>query len=267
MLCIAVSNQKGGVGKTTIASNVAVALGQLGLRVLAVDCDPQASLTLDVFGAEPQPTHTLAALVDPMIPVRPPFDDVVVPVVAPGVDLLPALLGPLSLAQRSIDADSVNGPLSLRRVLGPIGDRYDVALLDLPPRLDGITVPGLVASDGAIIVVRPNGAEYTSTHTFARHIDAIRATPYNPHLSLLGVLLSDVDVDAAETKLYRQLMFDEGWPLLPQEIPHSRLVSKALTERRMPVTEAYPNSAVAGVFRNVADELVGRLAAIPEQVA
>ncbi len=145
---VAISSEKGGVGKTTTASNLAAAWGALGQRVLALDFDPQFALTRS-FGVVPSniPATVFELLTEDGVD----SDDVVVPDVAPGVDLVPARreLRRLEIALVS----EVRREEFLDQALEGLRSRYDMVVIDSPPNLGLLTVNVLCAADEVIVPV------------------------------------------------------------------------------------------------------------------
>lgn len=262
MFTVTLGNQKGGAGKTTCAANLAAIAGAAGLRVLAVDSDPQGQLT-ESFSAEAIEGASLGELLDRSVANRPTFDQVRLRSVAPGVDLLPAEERPLERAERDMDADALGGLTVVRSLLEGVAGDYDLVLIDTPPRLTSLTVGPLVASDAAVIVMKPQSFHFLSARAFAAKVQQVAASPLNPRLALLGVLFNAEDADAEETAVIENLVSDAGWPLFRSRIPESRLASKAAL-RGKPAVLAYPNQPVAAAFRAATDELLELLAALPE---
>jgi chromosome partitioning protein len=153
-LISAVVNQKGGVGKTTTTFNLGVGLARLGKRVLLVDLDPQAALT--VSAGIPLP-HLTVSVYQALL------DDTVDPVsiicqTASGVDVLPATL---DLAAAEVELVNMTlRELVLRDVLSRLQDRYDHILIDCPPSLGLLTINALAAADQVII---PLQCEFLAT--------------------------------------------------------------------------------------------------------
>ncbi|HEV8636988.1 MAG TPA: AAA family ATPase [Chloroflexota bacterium] len=177
----AVVNQKGGVGKTTTAFNVGVALHRMGRRVLLVDLDPQAALTASAG----IPVAQLAASVYQAL-----LDDAVDPATLvlsthSGVDVLPSTI---DLAAAEIELVNVTlRELVLKDVLAKIRDRYDHVLIDCPPSLGLLTVNALAAADRVLI---PLQCEFLATRGLTlllRTLDKVRAR-LNRDLEVAGIL-------------------------------------------------------------------------------
>ncbi|TQI65226.1 chromosome partitioning protein [Bosea sp. AK1] len=169
---MAVVNFKGGSGKTTTAAHLAQYLALHGYRVLAVDLDPQASLTA-LHGYQPeydiQPNQTMYAAVrydDDRLPLR----DVIRKTYFPGLDLIPGNLElmeyehdtPRALAER--DAEPFFGRVAT--ALGTVADDYDVMILDCPPQLGFLTLGALCAATGLLITVHPQMLDVMSMCQF-----------------------------------------------------------------------------------------------------
>lgn len=257
MRTVTVGNQKGGAGKTTATANLAAVAGESGLRVLAVDADPQGQLT-ESFGATARPGQTLGELLDLSLPVRPSFDDVYLHAVAPNVDLLPAEVRPLEHAEREMDSDALGGLTVLRDVLRTVAERYDLVLIDTPPRLTSLTTGPLVASDAALLVMEPRAFHFFSARAFVAQVERVAASPLNPRLRLVGVLLNAVTRESEEATTVEGLVNDAGWPLMTARIPASKLASKAAL-LGMPAVIAYANQPVTVAYLEAADELLTRL--------
>lgn len=261
MLTVTLGNQKGGAGKTTCTANLAAICGEAGLRVLAVDADPQGQLT-ESYGAQAEPGRSLGELLDRSVPGRPTLQEVRLHGVAAGVDLLPAEERPLERAEREMDGDALGGLTVVREVLAGVADDYDLILIDTPPRLTSLTVGPLVASDAALLVMKPQAFHFMSARAFTAKVEQVAASPLNPALRLIGVLFNAEDSGAEESRVVEQLVFDAGWPLFTARIPDSRLASKAAL-RGVPAAIAFPNQSIAASFRAAADELLDRLAKLP----
>jgi chromosome partitioning protein len=178
---VAVVNQKGGTGKTTTTANLAVAFADRGRRVLAVDIDPQASLTF-YFGHDERALEA----------ARKTLFWALVGDVAAG-DMLcgdnPALL-PASIALAKADVELMAEPGSswvLKESLAPLRERFDLVLIDCPPTLTLLTVNALAAADTALVPVK---TDLLSTLGISQLMDTVQKVRRraNPSLTITGVL-------------------------------------------------------------------------------
>ncbi|MFZ1454913.1 MAG: AAA family ATPase [Saprospiraceae bacterium] len=183
---IAIANQKGGVGKTTTAINLAAAIAILDKRVLLIDADPQANATsgLGVKSAEISAT-IYDCLVDGTDPV-----DAIVKTNTPNLDLLPSSI---DLVGAEIELVSVSSrEYRMKDVVAKIQDKYDYIFIDCLPSLGLITLNALVAADSVIVPVQ---CEFFSLEGFGKLKDTINLVQQllNPKLEVEGVVLSMYD--------------------------------------------------------------------------
>ena len=183
---IGIVNQKGGVGKTTTAINLAACLALEGLKVLLVDCDPQANAS---SGLGFQRDDNRNSIYDVLMG-DPPAVQVILPTEVESLWLLP---GSKNLTGANVElAGATDRALRLRRALQPIQDRFDLVILDCPPALDLLTLNVLVAAESLIV---PMQAEYFALEGISElisNLERVRAS-FNPDVTIEGVLLTMYD--------------------------------------------------------------------------
>ena len=175
---LALANQKGGVAKTTTTLNLGVALKDMGLRVLAIDLDPQSNLSMsqgiDVEALDTGMYHVLTS----GLPMSSIIQQREIDVAPAGIELAGAELALSAMIGRE---------RALERALRPLRETYDYILLDTPPSLGLLTINAMVASDGVIVPVQ---CEYLSLRGLAQLRETLRQVRdnLNPTVDIVGIL-------------------------------------------------------------------------------
>ncbi len=183
---IAITNQKGGVGKTTTAVNLATGLVACGKQVLLVDFDPQGNASTGLGVDESTRTTNSYRLLTGESEITSCLYDTIVP----GLHLVPATMDLSAIEVELSDVEARE--FHLKQALAPIKGRYDYVLIDCPPSLGLLTVNALSAADAVIVPLQCEFYALEGLTQLLRTVDAVRAG-LNPELAMQGIVLTMFD--------------------------------------------------------------------------
>jgi chromosome partitioning protein len=257
---VAVVNQKGGVGKTTTALNVAASFALEGYSVLLLDCDPQANATSGLGFARGEDRLSIYDVLLGEAQVA----DAVIDTPVQGLKLVP---GTRNLIGANVELVGVEErEFRLRTALEPVRRAYDFIVLDCPPALDLLTLNALVAADRLLV---PMQAEYFALEGISELISTLDkvAAAFNPELGLEGVLLTMYDDRTNLSQQVRENLVNFfGDKLLTTTVPRNVRLAEAPSHGQPAVTYD-PRSRGAEAYREIAVELLKRNGLKPKPAA
>lgn len=228
---IALTNQKGGVGKTTTAVNLGVSLAQQGKKVLLIDADAQANLTMSLGYNRPDDlSETLSSIMQDVIDDNPLNVQKAILHHKEGVDLLPSNIELSGLEVRLINA--ISRESVLKTCINEIKNNYDAVLVDCMPSLGMLTINALAAADSVVIPTQPHYLSAKGLELLLRSVSKVKRQ-INPKLRIDGILMTMVmprtniskEITATVKNAYGQRI-----KVFDSQIPHSIRAVEATAE-------------------------------------
>jgi chromosome partitioning protein len=240
---IAVLSQKGGTGKTTVVRTLSDILRRAGLRVLAVDLDPQGNLS-DYFDLPPDTEPTIADVLAGRAKAEDAITDGVI-------------AANLSLAEAELMLTAKMGrEMTLRRALAGVSDEYDIALIDCPPALGLLTINALVAADAALVTAE---AQYFALQGVEQAMEVVELArdSLNEELTLLGVLLNVADMRTIHSREALASLKERYGESVFDTVIRSSIAYAESAERATSILDHRPD--LAADYLALADEALARL--------
>jgi chromosome partitioning protein len=253
---IALANQKGGVGKTTSTINIASALANRGRRVLVIDADPQASLTVS-FGYNPDELETQEKTLYFSILGDKPLSALAL---GENPQLVPSSIQLADAEPELITNILLNAATVLKERVKEVREQYDFILIDCPPTLGLLTINGLTAADAVLIPVETNNLSVRGVELLFKTIEKLQAR-LNPDLQILGVLPTKYNPrythDNEVLHKLKERLLERGVRIF-NPIHRSTAFDKATVEGKSAV-ELSPDILGVQVYQSVADEILVKI--------
>ena len=251
-IIIAIANQKGGVGKTTTAVNLAAAFALKNHRTLLIDLDPQANTTLTFFS----PEEITGSIYDVLSDQRLSVTQVVHPTKLANLCLVPAKIA-LAKLEGNLVAQ-FDAPYRLKDALGSAKNDFDLIVIDTPPALGIITVNALVAAHYLLVPIQASYYSLEGTDDLLETLERIRARP-NPELQLLGVIVTLYDKRTNLARdIYRQVRAVFGDKVFKTVIGKNVRLEESPAYKETIFSFA-PDSSGAAEYAQLAREVIQRV--------
>lgn len=250
MRIITIAQQKGGVGKTTSTVNIAAGMALKGLRVLAVDADPQGSMTL-ALGTDPNEVEVTIG--DAMLSGLPVPTQ---PTQVPGLDLCPA-------SRLLADTEFLLVPKTGRerfmaRALEDVRGEYDWVIIDAPPSLGLITINSMVASQYLFVPVTPALLSAAGLRDLLQTVEEVRQGGLNPKLLLGGIFVTFADSRTVAARRTEAELREDLGDLIMESTIGRRIAHEYAAQAGLPAIIADPSSMAATEYRNLTEEVLQR---------
>ncbi len=251
-MIIAIANQKGGVGKTTTAINLAAGFARLGKSVLLFDLDPQANSSISFL----DPLSVERSVYELLMDGQAPLEQAIYRTPVEGLDIVPARIILAKLEAKLVG--DFDAPFRLKDRLEPFRDRYSVIVIDCPPTLGLITVNALVAATHALIPIQSSYFALEGTDDLLETIEKVKARP-NPNLELLGVLVTLHDKRTTLAReVYEQIRRVFGEKVFETVITKSVRLEESPAYKESIFSFA-PNSSGAIEYTKLCEEVMKRV--------